>query len=63
MKLDETRISIGGTFRCCLSSVASEYLNKEVEIGNISECKYCHEKFILEDDKMWRVITDETNQT
>ena len=49
MHLHDTVIQIGGVFRCCLGSVASEYKEKEVELGDTSECKYCHEKFTLLD--------------
>lgn len=46
---EETAIEQGGVMRCCLGSVAREYLlpGVKVKIGDKSECKHCHQKFTL----------------
>lgn len=49
MKLEDTRISIGGIFRCCVGTVAQEYEGKEVQLGYTSSCKFCKNKFVLRD--------------
>ena len=48
MKITDTTISSGGVFRCCLSSVATEYLAVgEVEYSDRSHCKHCDREFEL----------------
>lgn len=59
MKLSETTIPIGGNFRCCLESVTSEYLDKEVKVDSTSECKYCHTKFKLNENKIWERLEND----
>ncbi len=44
---ENTLIEQGGVFRCCLGTVAEEYISREVEIGDTSECTHCHTKFEL----------------
>jgi DNA-directed RNA polymerase subunit RPC12/RpoP len=53
MKLDDTRVHIGGVLRCCLSTIGHEY-NKDdnLEIGAKSSCKYCGTKFVLKEKKI-----------
>lgn len=46
MKLENTRLTTVGVFRCC-GDVASEYVGKEVEIGFTSKCQHCGEMFTL----------------
>ena len=56
MTLHETTIDTAGVFRCCLASVASEYIGKKVHIGDKSRCQYCHMTFTLtkaEPKPMW----------
>jgi len=50
--LNQTRIEKAGVMRCCLSTVASEYLELDgepqmVKVGDNSSCKHCHTKFTL----------------
>ena len=50
--LSETRIRVGGVFRCCHASVAHEYeaingLLTVVEIGAKSKCQHCDTTFTL----------------
>ena len=53
MKLGDTRISIGGVYRCCLATVGHEYSKDEnIEIGAKSSCKHCGSKFILKEKKV-----------
>lgn len=47
MKMEDTVIEQGGVLRCCLASVALEYEGKEIELGEKSECPYCHQGFTL----------------
>ena len=47
MKIEDTRIQIGGVYRCCLESVAADL--KEVEIGDKAECEHCKQGFTLID--------------
>lgn len=47
MKVSDTRIQSAGVFDCCLDDVACEYAGKEVEIGYVSVCPKCGEKFTL----------------
>jgi len=61
MKLDETRVPLAGNFRCCLASVGHEYTRKNVEVGDVSECEFCHRKFVLTDRKIWE-DADETGR-
>lgn len=56
MKVDETRLAIGGLMRCCtgtLSKWAQEHQDEELEDGTIVECEYCSESMIL-DNGTWR---------
>jgi hypothetical protein len=50
MKITETRVTTVGVFRCCLGSVATEYLDGDVAIGATSKCKHCDTEFTLVDD-------------
>jgi hypothetical protein len=51
MKITETRVTTAGVFRCCLGSVATEYLEGgDVAIGATSKCKHCDREFTLVDD-------------
>lgn len=61
MQLSETRIPVGGNFRCCLESVGIDHLGRDVEAGDISQCLHCRAKFVLSEDKIWRRIEDENN--
>ena len=48
MKLDDTRIPIGGVIRCCLGTIGHEFgTQNDVEIGAESRCKHCNQLFIL----------------
>ena len=41
MKITDTSVTTIGVFRCCVASVATEYLEEgEVAIGATSECKH-----------------------
>ena len=52
MKLDDTRIPIGGVLRCCLTTIGHEFGSQDdVEIGAESRCKYCNQLFILREPK------------
>lgn len=58
IKLKDTRISMAGVFRCCLSSVGHEFYsdNSELEEGSESNCKHCGRNFHLvkiKDKLMW----------
>jgi hypothetical protein len=54
MKISDTRIEEAGVFRCCVGSVATEYLNKDVDIsGSSSECKHCGRAFHLNALGVW----------
>lgn len=52
MKTKETMITSAGVYRCCLSSVATEYLEGEVDIdyGDRSKCEHCDREFELVND-------------
>lgn len=47
--LDETVIEQGGALRCCIGTVATEFKDKKVKIGDTSICHHCAEKFTLVD--------------
>lgn len=47
MKLSDTRIPLGGIYRCCLADVATEYDGKEIELGMKSTCHHCKTEFTL----------------
>lgn len=49
MKAKDTRIPIGGVFRCCLATVATELLNSDFELGTKSACMHCKRTFELKD--------------
>lgn len=52
MKLDDTRIPIGGVLRCCLTTIGHEFGSQDdVKIGAESRCKYCNQLFILREPK------------
>ena len=51
--VEETTITQAGVYRCCLGSVAIEYLGKKVEPGTESTCEYCGEEFRLQEDWVW----------
>jgi len=53
MKLSDTRIPLGGVLRCCLETVAVEYENTDIEIGDKSKCTMCGELFTLVNDPSW----------
>jgi len=56
MKLEDTKIKVGGVLRCCIADVACEYEGKEVELGATSSCPHCGEKFTLVMDQypVWK---------
>lgn len=44
----DTRIETAGVMRCCLTSVAEEYLPaRRVASGATSRCQYCRQAFTL----------------
>lgn len=45
--LEETTIEKGGVVRCCLGSVATEYLGQRVMLGAKSKCQHCGTTFTL----------------
>lgn len=45
--LKDTHVEVGGVLRCCLESVATEYEDKAVHLGDKSKCKHCGEQFTL----------------
>jgi len=45
--LEETTIEKGGVVRCCLGSVATEYLGQRVHLGAKSKCEHCGTTFTL----------------
>ena len=47
MSIYETVIDTAGVFRCCLNTVASEYIGKKVNIGSKSRCQGCGRTFTL----------------
>ena len=47
MKTEDTTIECGGVMRCCLETVATEHLGKEVHAGDTSKCAYCKQTFTL----------------
>lgn len=49
MNVEDTEIEQGGVMRCCLATIAREYLTdfKPVQIGDTSTCPHCKTKFIL----------------
>lgn len=49
MKIDKTIITAAGVFRCCLASVACEYVDegRDVELGDKSKCAHCNKPFTL----------------
>lgn len=51
MNVQDTRVPQAGVMRCCLASVAEEYVGSKegVELGFESSCKYCKRKFRLID--------------
>jgi hypothetical protein len=52
MKLDDTRIHIGGVLRCCLSTIGHEFdSGADIKVGAESRCKYCNQLFILQEPK------------
>ena len=56
MSIYETTIDTAGVFRCCLNTVAREYIGKKVHIGYKSRCHYCGMTFTLtkaEPNPMW----------
>jgi len=53
MRTEETTIPVAGNFRCCLASVAVEFLTKQVSVGEVSKCKSCGAEFVLNEDKVW----------
>jgi hypothetical protein len=51
MKITDTTVATAGVFRCCIGSVATEYLDTiNVAIGATSKCKHCNREFTLVDD-------------
>jgi hypothetical protein len=57
MKLTDTRVTSSGVFRCCVETVATEYLDGDgvVAIGATSKCKHCDREFTLVDDANYYV--------
>jgi hypothetical protein len=56
MKITDTRVTQVGVFRCCVASVATEYLEAgDVAIGSTSKCKHCDREFTLVDDANYYV--------
>ena len=51
MKLHETFVATGGVYRCCLESIGTELVNKELELGDKCKCVFCGEEFTLVLDK------------
>lgn len=55
--ITDTRIEMGGVMRCCLGTVAEEYLgtdgaeSQKVSIGAKSQCRHCKQQFTLVDEK------------
>lgn len=45
--LEETTIEQGGVMRCCLGTVAREYLGQRVKLGDKSKCLHCGTTFTL----------------
>jgi len=45
--LEDTTIEKGGVVRCCLGSVATEYLGQRVMLGAKSKCPHCGTTFTL----------------
>lgn len=45
--LDETDIETAGVMRCCLATVAEEYIGKRVALGATSKCRHCNTAFTL----------------
>ena len=45
--LEDTRIEIAGVCRCCLATVAEEYKDKKVMLGDKSQCLHCKTPFTL----------------
>jgi hypothetical protein len=53
MSIKQTRIPMAGVLRCCLESVATEFLDppQEVNEGQTSACKHCGMTFTLRQEK------------
>ena len=50
MKLDDTRVPIGGVLRCCLTTIGHEFgSQEEIQVGAESRCKYCNQLFVLKE--------------
>lgn len=45
--LNDTGIEKGGVLRCCIETVALEYIGKIVRVGDKSKCHQCGEAFTL----------------
>jgi len=50
MKMKDTRIQIGGVFRCCFH-IEAELLERDCEFGDTRICPYCNREFELRDKK------------
>lgn len=63
--INETKIPMPGIFRCCLASVAIEFIDddnkkgKKVDIGTKSYCKHCNREFMLTTTKAWLPVDGE----
>jgi len=60
----DTRIAIGGAFRCCLETVATEFIDagKRVRVGARSRCHHCDAEFVLtavSPYPLWRLVPEE----
>jgi hypothetical protein len=47
MKLEDTMIRSAGVMRCCITSIQEGDQEKEIALGDKTECKYCKQKFTL----------------
>lgn len=49
MNVSQTTIPIGGVLRCCLATVATEYVDRDepVNEGSTSQCHHCSRSFTL----------------
>ena len=56
MKLNETKISIGGLMRCCIATIEEQDPDKEYKNGDIIDCKFEEggNKNIILKDGIWQ---------
>jgi hypothetical protein len=49
MKISNTVVTRAGAMRCCVATVAEEYVkaDSDVNVGDKSKCRYCNEPFTL----------------